>query len=93
MPELSPELANRLFPYMGGIVKERKGVPLVINGHRRAVARAQDQFLPLGARTVSPAPAVRVAGWLCSVHRERLTAGRGPEVHRDSTGASPQGVL
>ena len=32
MPELSPELANRLFPYMGGIVKERKGVPLVING-------------------------------------------------------------
>src|SRR3974377_2449141 len=32
MPELSPELANRLFPYMGGIVKERKGVALVING-------------------------------------------------------------
>lgn len=29
---LSSELAGRLFPYMGGIVKERKGVPLIING-------------------------------------------------------------
>lgn len=32
MPDLSPELADRLFPYMGGIVRERKGVPLIING-------------------------------------------------------------
>jgi len=31
-PDLSPEIAARLFPYMGGIVKERKGVPLIING-------------------------------------------------------------
>jgi REP element-mobilizing transposase RayT len=31
-PELSPEIAGRLFPYMGGIVSERKGVPLIING-------------------------------------------------------------
>ena len=30
--DLSPELAARLFPYMAGIVKERKGVPLIING-------------------------------------------------------------
>ena len=32
IPALSPELAGRLFPYMGGIVRERKGVPLIING-------------------------------------------------------------
>ncbi len=32
LPDLSPELAGRLFPYMGGIVRERKGVPLIING-------------------------------------------------------------
>ena len=31
-PDLSPEIAGRLFPYMGGIVRERKGVPLIING-------------------------------------------------------------
>ena len=31
-PDLSSELAGRLFPYMGGIVRERKGVPLIING-------------------------------------------------------------
>lgn len=31
-PDLSPEIAGRLFPYMGGIVSERKGVPLIING-------------------------------------------------------------
>jgi REP element-mobilizing transposase RayT len=31
-PDLSPELAQRIFPYMGGIVRERKGVPLIING-------------------------------------------------------------
>ncbi|MFI5381852.1 MAG: IS200/IS605 family transposase [Tepidisphaerales bacterium] len=31
-PDLSPQLAARLFPYMGGIVRERKGVPLIING-------------------------------------------------------------
>lgn len=31
-PELSPEIAGRLFPYMGGIVSERKGAPLIING-------------------------------------------------------------
>jgi REP element-mobilizing transposase RayT len=30
--DLSPELAARLFPYMAGIVRERKGVPLIING-------------------------------------------------------------
>src|ERR1017187_8427154 len=32
IPALSPDLAERLFPYMGGIVRERKGVPLIING-------------------------------------------------------------
>ena len=32
MPDLSPELADRLFPYMGGIVRERKGIPLIVNG-------------------------------------------------------------
>ena len=32
MPDLSLELAARLFPYMGGIVRERKGVPLIVNG-------------------------------------------------------------
>jgi REP element-mobilizing transposase RayT len=32
LPDLSPELAGRLFPYMGGIVRERRGVPLIING-------------------------------------------------------------
>ena len=30
--DLSPELASRLFPYMGGIVRELKGAPLIING-------------------------------------------------------------
>jgi REP element-mobilizing transposase RayT len=30
--DLSPQLAARLFPYMAGIIKERNGVPLVING-------------------------------------------------------------
>ena len=32
LPDLSPDLASRLFRYMGGIVRERKGVPLRING-------------------------------------------------------------
>ncbi|MGB7758925.1 MAG: IS200/IS605 family transposase [Bryobacteraceae bacterium] len=31
-PDLSPEIAGRLFPYMGGIVGERDGVSLIING-------------------------------------------------------------
>jgi REP element-mobilizing transposase RayT len=31
-PTLSADLASRLFPYMGGIVRERKGQPLIING-------------------------------------------------------------
>ena len=31
-PDLSPELASRLFPYMGGIIKELRGAPLIING-------------------------------------------------------------
>ena len=30
--DLSPDLAGRLFPYMAGIVRERKGVPLIVNG-------------------------------------------------------------
>gem|GEM_PF-271903 len=30
--DLSPELAARLFPYMAGIVRERKGVRLIIHG-------------------------------------------------------------
>jgi REP element-mobilizing transposase RayT len=30
--DLSPALAARLFPYMAGIVRERKGVPPIING-------------------------------------------------------------
>ena len=32
LPDLSPDLAGRLFPYMGGIVRERNGAPLIING-------------------------------------------------------------
>ncbi len=31
-PDLSPDLAARLFPYMGGIVRECKGAALIING-------------------------------------------------------------
>ena len=31
-PDLSPELATRLFPYMGGIVRECKGTALIVNG-------------------------------------------------------------
>lgn len=45
--ELSPQLAARLFPYMAGIVKERKGVPLIVNGpadHHRRVS-FQEEFL------------------------------------------------
>ncbi len=30
--DLSPAIASRLFPYMGGIVTERRGVALIING-------------------------------------------------------------
>ena len=30
--QISPDLAARLFPYMGGIVRERNGVPFIING-------------------------------------------------------------
>jgi putative transposase len=32
LPVLSPELAGQVFPYMGGIVRQRKGIPLIING-------------------------------------------------------------
>jgi putative transposase len=32
LPQLSPELAARLFPYMGGIIKERNSAALIING-------------------------------------------------------------
>ena len=31
-PDLSPDLAARLFPYMGGIVRECKGTALIVNG-------------------------------------------------------------
>src|SRR3974377_270156 len=31
LPDLSPTLASRLFPYLGGILRERKSVPLIIN--------------------------------------------------------------
>ena len=31
-PDLPPELATRLFPYMGGIVRECKGTALIVNG-------------------------------------------------------------
>ena len=30
--DLSPQLAARLFPYMAGIVRARKGLPLIVNG-------------------------------------------------------------
>jgi putative transposase len=31
-PDLSPELATRLFPYMGGIVRECNATALIVNG-------------------------------------------------------------
>ena len=31
-PFLGPELRDRLFPYIGGIIREMKGAPLIING-------------------------------------------------------------
>ena len=31
-PDLSAELPGRLFPYMGGIVRELKGTALIVNG-------------------------------------------------------------
>ena len=32
LPHLSPALAGRLFSYLGGILRERKSLPLIING-------------------------------------------------------------
>lgn len=31
-PTLNPELSRRLFPYMGGIIREMHGTPLAVNG-------------------------------------------------------------
>src|SRR5450755_4384046 len=31
-PTLAPELSSRLFPYMGGIIRELHGTPLAVNG-------------------------------------------------------------
>jgi REP element-mobilizing transposase RayT len=31
-PALSPDLSNRLFPYIGGIIRELRGTPLAVNG-------------------------------------------------------------
>jgi putative transposase len=31
-PTLAPELSSRLFPYMGGIIREMHGTPLAVNG-------------------------------------------------------------
>ena len=31
-PDLSAELSGRLFPYMGGIVRELRGAALIVNG-------------------------------------------------------------
>jgi len=31
-PDLSPDLSDRLFPYLGGIVRELKGVARIVNG-------------------------------------------------------------
>jgi REP element-mobilizing transposase RayT len=32
LPDLTPDLAVRLFPHMGGIVRERNGIATIING-------------------------------------------------------------
>jgi REP element-mobilizing transposase RayT len=50
--DLSPGLAGRLFPYMAGIVRERKGVPLIINGpadhvHRLVYVPAKESIADL----------------------------------------------
>jgi REP element-mobilizing transposase RayT len=50
--ELSPQLAARLFPYMGGIIRERKGVPVIINGpadhvHRLVYVSATESIADL----------------------------------------------
>lgn len=90
-PDLSPEIAGRLFPYMGGIVTERQGVPLIINGPAdhvhllvslptegvgRGVAESrQSQFVAMGARTVSGPKGIRLAGWIRCVHGEWLPSG------------------
>jgi putative transposase len=31
-PTLTPELSSRLFPYIGGIIREMHGAPLAVNG-------------------------------------------------------------
>jgi REP element-mobilizing transposase RayT len=51
-PDLSPDLAARLFPYMAGIIRERKGVPLIVNGpadhvHLLVKVSAQDAVADL----------------------------------------------
>ena len=32
VPDLSPDLSGRLFPYLGGIVRELSGVARIVNG-------------------------------------------------------------
>jgi len=74
--DLSPALAARLFPYLAGIVRERKVVPLIMNGPADHV-----HLLVYVAATESIADLLRVVKTNSSrsVHEHTMCATSGAE--------------
>lgn len=72
-PMIDPPLAERLFPYMCGIIRELKGVAFEINGPENHV-----HILAKLPQTISVSDALRLiktnsSGWVHDTWRERST--------------------
>jgi len=109
VPDLSSDLAGRLFPYMGGIIKERKAVPLMINGpadqvHLLVSVPATESIADLlrvlkanSSRWVHEQfPDRRGFGWQAGYGAFTVSGSRADdveEVHSGATGTSLQGIV
>jgi putative transposase len=72
-PDLDPELSARLFPYVGGVIKELKGAPIIIN-------RLADHVYAL--LSISPATSVADLLWVLKTNSSRWVHEQFPERER-----------
>ncbi len=75
-PRLNKILCERMFPYMGGIIKNLGGMPIIINGTRDHVHILC--FLP---RHISLSEALKVIKAKSSLFHNRVLAPQTPPLH------------
>jgi REP element-mobilizing transposase RayT len=108
-PWLTPDLRERLWPYLGGIAKQNQMKALAIGGavdhvhillslpatlsNRKSDAASERKFIQMDSRSISDDAFLCLAGRLRRIQRWYFWPGYNRDIYQQSNRASPEAIF